>query len=86
MGFKRKKMKINKICCIGAGFVGGPTMAVIALKCPEIEINVVDINKDKIDAWNGDLNNLPGVEPGLSDMVGKVRNKNLFFSTKIQYC
>ena len=55
----------------------------IALKCPEIEINVVDINKDKIDAWNGDLNNLPVFEPGLSDIISKVRNKNLFFSTKI---
>jgi UDP-N-acetyl-D-mannosaminuronate dehydrogenase len=53
---KERKMKIKNICCIGAGFVGGPTMAVIALKCPEIKINVVDINQDKIDSWNGDLN------------------------------
>ena len=52
-------MKISRICCIGAGFVGGPTMAVIALKCPEIKITVVDNNKDKIKAWNGNIENLP---------------------------
>ena len=52
-------MKIKKICCIGAGFVGGPSMAVIALKCPEIDVNVVDINKQKIKDWNSkDLNNI----------------------------
>ncbi|MDA7798093.1 nucleotide sugar dehydrogenase [bacterium] len=76
-------MKTKNICCIGAGFVGGPTMAVIALKCPEITINVVDINQDKIDAWNGDLSNLPVFEPGLADIISKVRNQNLFFSTNI---
>ncbi len=76
-------MKTKNICCIGAGFVGGPTMAVIALKCPEIKINVVDINKDKIDAWNGELSNLPVFEPGLADIIRKVRNQNLFFSTNI---
>ncbi|MGB2138625.1 MAG: nucleotide sugar dehydrogenase, partial [Flavobacteriales bacterium] len=53
-------MKIKSICCIGAGYVGGPTMAVIALKCPHIKVNVVDINQDRIDAWNDDnLDNLP---------------------------
>jgi UDPglucose 6-dehydrogenase len=45
-------MKIKQICCIGAGYVGGPTMAVIALKCPHIKVNVVDINQERIDAWN----------------------------------
>ena len=76
-------MKISNICCIGAGFVGGPTMSVIALKCPEIKVTVVDINKEKIKQWNGDLNNLPVYEPGLSEIVSKVRNSNLFFSTDI---
>ena len=74
-------MKISRICCIGAGFVGGPTMAVIALKCPEIKITVVDNNKDKIKAWNGNIENLPVFEPGLSEIISKVRNVNLFFTT-----
>ena len=76
-------MKKLKICCIGAGFVGGPTMAVIALKCPGIKITVVDINKEKIHAWNGDVNKLPVYEPGLSEIIEKVRDVNLFFSTDI---
>ena len=74
-------MTVNKICCIGAGYVGGPTMAVIALKCPNIEVTVVDINTKRIDAWNGPLNQLPVYEPGLKDVVSEVRGKNLFFST-----
>tara|TARA_B100001059_G_scaffold235200_1_gene280081 strand:- start:237 stop:1628 length:1392 start_codon:yes stop_codon:yes gene_type:complete len=78
-------MKIKKICCIGAGYVGGPTMAVIALKCPYIKINVVDINKDRIDAWNNDdLDNLPVYEPGLADVVKEARGRNLFFSTDVE--
>ena len=77
-------MKINSICCIGAGYVGGPTMAVIALKCPDIKVSVVDINHSRIDSWNEDnLNNLPIFEPGLKEIISKTRNKNLFFSTKI---
>ena len=75
--------KITNIACIGAGFVGGPSMAVIALKNPKINVTVVDINKDKIDAWNGPLNNLPVYEPGLNEIVGKIRDKNLFFSSDI---
>ena len=63
--------KIFNICCIGAGYVGGPTMSVIALKCPNIKIIVVDSNENKIDAWNGDLENLPVYEPGLSEIVKK---------------
>ena len=75
-----KKMKINRICCIGAGYVGGPTMAVIAHKCPNIEVNVVDVNEEKIKLWNSkDLNKLPVFEPGLSEIVRKTRNKNLFY-------
>ena len=76
-------MKIKNICCIGAGYVGGPTMAVIALKCPEIKINVVDTNLKKIRYWNEkDLNKLPVFEPGLSKIIAKTRNKNLFFFNK----
>ena len=72
-------MKIKNICCIGAGYVGGPTMAVIALKSPEINITVVDNNKEKIKKWNGSLESLPVYEPGLSEIIKKVRSKNLFF-------
>lgn len=77
-------MKIKNICCIGAGYVGGPTMAVIALKCPSIKVTVVDANTEKIKAWNGPLVNLPVYEPGLADVVGKARGKNLFFSDDIK--
>ena len=76
-------MKIKNICCIGAGYVGGPTMAVIALKNPQISVTVVDINKDRIDAWNGPLDSLPIFEPGLSEVVKETRGRNLFFSTDI---
>ena len=76
--------KIQKICCIGAGYVGGPTMAVIAEKNPNIQITVVDRNTDRIAAWNhSDLQNLPVYEPGLSEIIAKTRNQNLFFSTDI---
>ena len=75
---------MNKICCIGAGYVGGPTMAVIARQCPNITVTVVDISNDRIAAWNDtDLDNLPIYEPGLADVVAKARGKNLFFSTEI---
>jgi len=76
-------MKIKNICCIGAGYVGGPTMAVIALKCPNINITVVDSNSEKIKAWNGDLEKLPVFEPGLTEIISEVRNRNLFFSNNI---
>ena len=76
-------MKINNICCIGAGYVGGPTMAVIAQQCPSIRVTVVDQNTKKINAWNGPLDQLPVYEPGLSEVVENVRGKNLFFSTDI---
>ena len=77
-------MNISNICCIGAGFVGGPTMAVIALNCPEIKITVVDTNKEKIKLWNGDVDKLPVFEPGLSEIVSKVRGVNLFFSSDVE--
>jgi UDPglucose 6-dehydrogenase len=70
------------ILCIGAGYVGGPTMAVIAAKCPQYKVTVVDINSERIAAWNS--NNLPIYEPGLSDVVNKARGRNLFFSTDIE--
>ena len=74
-------MKISQICCIGAGFVGGPTMAVIAHECPNLKIVVVDNNQEKIKLWNSKaLQNLPVFEPGLSEIIKKTRNKNLFFS------
>ena len=76
-------MKIKNICCIGAGYVGGPTMAVIALKCPHINVTVVDANPDRIKAWNGPLENLPIYEPGLAEVVKKARGRNLFFSDDI---
>ncbi|NIK91381.1 UDP-glucose 6-dehydrogenase [Mangrovimonas sp. CR14] len=77
-------MKIKNICCIGAGYVGGPTMAVIAQKNPNINVTVVDLNKQRIAAWNDeDLNNLPVYEPGLDVVVKEARGRNLFFSTEV---
>ena len=73
-----------RICCIGAGYVGGPTMAVIADKCPEILVNIVDVDKKKINAWNDkDFKNLPVYEIGLESLLKKRRNKNLFFSNNV---
>ena len=71
-----------KICCIGAGYVGGPTMAMIALKAPDIEVRVVDMNAARIAAWESDT--LPIYEPGLDEIVKKVRGKNLHFSTDVK--
>ncbi len=77
-------MKVTNICCIGAGYVGGPTMAVIALKCPDIKVTVVDINPARIASWNNtDLDQLPIYEPGLKEVVAAARGRNLFFSTAI---
>jgi len=75
---------ISKICCIGAGYVGGPTMSVIAQKCPGIKVTVVDLNQARIDAWNDpDTNNIPVYEPGLPEVVAEARGRNLFFSTNV---
>ena len=68
-----------KICCVGAGYVGGPTMAMIAHKCPDIEVTIVDYNAERIDAWNSDT--LPIFEPGLDEIVKGSRGRNLFFTT-----
>ena len=76
-------MEIKKICCIGAGYVGGPTMAIIAQKNPQIKITVVDASSRRIEAWNGPFEKLPIYEPGLPDVVKETRGKNLFFLTDI---
>ena len=75
---------IKNICCIGAGYVGGPTMAVIAQKCPNIKVTVVDLNEKRIADWNdNNVENIPIYEPGLSTIVGEARGRNLFFSTEV---
>ena len=77
-------MRITNICCIGAGYVGGPTMAIIARQCPHIKVTVVDMNEQRIAAWNDeDTNNIPIYEPGLSEIVAEARNRNLFFTTRV---
>jgi UDPglucose 6-dehydrogenase len=76
---------IRSICCIGAGYVGGPTMAVIADRCPDVQVTVVDLNSERIAAWNGsDLSRLPVYEPGLDAVVGRCRGRNLHFSTAVE--
>ena len=70
-----------KICCIGAGYVGGPTMAMIAKQCPDIPVHVVDLNEARIQAWNSD--ELPVYEPGLKEVVAEALGRNLTFSTNV---
>jgi len=70
------------ICCLGAGYVGGPTMAMIAAKCPDISVTVCDPNEKRIAAWNSDT--LPVYEPGLQEVVESARGRNLFFSTDVR--
>ncbi len=78
-------IQITNICCIGAGYVGGPTMAIIAQKCPHIKVTVVDLNESRIASWNdADVNNIPIYEPGLSAIVSEARGRNLFFSTNVE--
>ena len=77
--------EIKNICCIGAGYVGGPTMSVIADKCPHLHIHVVDIDEQRIKAWNSkNLQDLPIYEPGLDEKIKKCRDINLYFSTEIE--
>lgn len=77
-------MKVKSICCIGAGYVGGPTMSVIAQKNPDIKVTVVDVNAERIAAWNTeDLSQLPIFEPGLDAVVREARGRNLFFTTGV---
>ena len=78
-------MEIKKITCIGAGYVGGPTMSVIAQKNPAIQVTVVDLNSQRIADWNQeDLSLLPVYEPGLDAVVAEARGRNLFFSTDVE--
>ena len=78
------KNKIKNICCIGAGYVGGPSMAVLAKHCPNIKVNVVDINEERIRLWNcSDLKKLPIYEPNLDKVIEKCRGVNLFFSNSL---
>ena len=80
--FNKSKLRI---CCIGAGYVGGPTMAVIANNCPEIKITILDINKEKINSWNDPLfKKIPVYEPNLIPILKKTRGKNLFFSSNLE--
>ena len=72
----------TRICCIGAGYVGGPTMAMIAKQCPDIPVAVVDLNQARIDQWNSD--ELPVYEPGLQEIVAEARGRNLTFSTDVE--
>ena len=79
------EISVKTICCIGAGYVGGPTMTMMASKCQDLIFNVVDINETRIASWNNkDLSKLPVFEPGLQELIAKTRNKNLFFSTNIK--
>ena len=82
--FRMPAHPINSICCMGAGYVGGPTMAVIADRCPGIQVTVVDLNAERIAAWNSpNLKALPVYEPGLDQVVGRARGRNLHFSTEV---
>ena len=79
------RFQIKNICCIGAGYVGGPTMAIIAERCPHIQVEVVDLNEERIRDWNQeDFDKLPIYEPGLAEIVKKCRGKNLHFSNLIK--
>ena len=75
-------MTVKSICCLGAGYVGGPTMAMIAAKCPHIQVTVADLNEKRIAAWNSDT--LPVYEPGLDEIVVSARGKNLHFTSDIR--
>jgi len=75
-------VRLHKICCIGAGYVGGPTCATISLMCPHVQVTIVDLNEARIAAWNSD--ELPVYEPGLDEVVKKCRGVNLFFSTNVE--
>jgi len=76
------QVKPINVCCIGAGYVGGPTMTIITKKCPEVTVTVVDVSVERINAWKTD--NLPIFEPGLFEIVKETRGKNLFFSTDVE--
>jgi len=78
-------MKIKNICCIGAGYLGGPTMTVIAQKKPDINVTVVDVNAQRIQDWNDpDLTKLPIYEPGLDAVVAETRSRNILDKQKLE--
>ena len=78
-------MKVKNICCIGAGYVGGPSMAVIANHCEDIQVNIVDIDENKIKKWNSkDMKDLPVFEKGLAKIIKKCRGINLHFTTNVK--
>jgi len=78
--------QIQSICCIGAGYVGGPTMAVIGDRCTDVQVTVVDLNAERIAAWNDlDLGQLPVYEPGLDAVMARSRGRNLHFSTAVEH-
>jgi len=79
---KKLRMSIKSICCLGAGYVGGPTCCIIAQQCPDIKVTVVDKSHERVAAWNSE--NLPIYEPGLAEVVQEVRGRNLHFSTDIE--
>lgn len=81
-GFELVDVTGLKICCMGAGYVGGPTMATIAARCPSVKVTVVDLSEERIAQWNSD--DLPIYEPGLFELVKSCRGRNLFFSTAIE--
>ena len=74
-------VEVKRLCCLGAGYVGGPTCSVIALKCPHIIVTVADPNEDRIAQWNSDK--LPIYEPDLDKIIQECRGKNLFFTTDL---
>ena len=77
---------VQNICCIGAGYVGGPSMAVMADRCPGLDITVVDLDKDRIDAWNNiGQRPLPVYEPGLETVLNRVLDRNLRFTTDVNH-
>lgn len=81
-------LSVNTVCALSLTFsrplfAGGPTCAVIALKCPHIQVTIVDLNQSRINAWNSPDYSLPIYEPGLVDVVKVARGRNLFFSTDI---
>jgi UDPglucose 6-dehydrogenase len=77
-------LRRTHLYAVGAGYVGGPTCSVIALKCPQITVTVVDLNSQRIDAWNSENFDIPIYEPGLEEVVRAVRGRNLFFSTDVE--
>ena len=81
--FRVSDPRPRRVPAVGAGYVGGPTCAVIALKCPHIQVTIVDLNQARVDAWNSPDFNLPIYEPGLEDVVRQARGRNLFFSTDV---